>query len=151
MALDKTALRRELAIVFDKNAEGFLGAVANNQEAKARTVQGWGAALEACCDAIVPPSTTLSAARAAFEAAMAVAFTDTTGAAFLAAFQTFAATLAGGMAPAFIGTPPASPPNLAAQVASLSDALDAHANAIVAWLATGSAIPAGGGAAAPWS
>lgn len=150
MALDQTALRRELGKAFDKNAAGFLGAVANNQEAKDRTTQGWANALEACCASIVPSSTTLAAARVAFESAMADAFTDTTGAAFLAAFQTFATALASGMAPTFVGTPPAVPPNLSASATDLSAALDAHAAAIATWLTTGSATPTGGGDPAPW-
>lgn len=151
MALDQSALRLELGKAFDKNAEGYLGPVNTNQQAKDRAVLGWANGLEACCDGITPPSTTLAAARAALETAMAGAFTDTTGATFFAAFQAFAAALATGMAPAFVPTPPPIAPVLSAPVPSISDALDTHAATIVTWLKTGTATPSGGGAPVNWA
>lgn len=151
MPLSESAARNELGKAFDKNSSGYLGPVSTNAESRSRTVTGWANALEAAATGVTPPSTTVAAARAALEASMAGSFNDMTGAAFLAAFQAFAAALATGMAPTFIATPPPSPPVLNSPMPALSDALDAHAAALIAWLQTGTATPAAGGAPVNWA
>ncbi len=151
MALNPVALRSELGKAFDKNAPGFVGPATSNADSKAKTAQGWANALEACCELITPPSLSLAVAKAAFIEAMEGAFSDPTGAAMLAAFQTFASQLASGMSPTYVGTPPASPPVLSAPVPDLSAALDTHTAAIMTWLQTGTATPSIGGSPVNWA
>lgn len=70
----------------------------------------WAAAMLDYAAAVVPPSTTVSAAAQTLATALASAFASPTAApAFDAAFAAFAASVGLGMAPAFAPTPPAAP------------------------------------------
>jgi hypothetical protein len=116
----------------------------------------WADAVEAHFSAIVPASTTVSAARATLESALAVAFASPAAAPGMEiAFAAFAVTVGGGMAPAFVATPPPAPVGFAAQFLVQPPTHAAAAAAVAAllgaWARTGTATPSGGGAPVPWS
>lgn len=148
MALSKASLKSAL--------EAFFGNLPSPCT-HAACAQEWADALEDYASDVVPPSSAAAAAGAALQAALAAAFaTPAAAAAMDAAFQTFATTLGAGMAPAFVATPPATPvgwPTLMLPPFETTHAGAAQkmADAIDAWMKTGTAVPSGGGAAAPWS
>lgn len=105
---------------------------------------------------VVPTSAAVTAAVGTLQGALSSAFSapSGTGVALLeTAFLAFAATIAGGMAPAFVATPPAGPVGFSTLVATTnpSTAASAMAAKIDTWMRTGSATPAAGGAPVPWS
>lgn len=120
----------------------------------------WSAAITAWASAIVPPSAAVTAAGEAFEVSLLAAFNNPDQAARLplvtTAFTTWAVTVGGGMAPAFVAVPPPAPvpwaaafaggnlPTRVAGVAAVASTLDA-------WARTGTATPSGGGPPVPWS
>ncbi len=74
----------------------------------------WAAAMLDYAAAVVPPSTTVSAAAEALAGALTGAFGSAVTATDVdVAFAAFAATVGAGMAPAFAPTPPASPLGIA--------------------------------------
>jgi hypothetical protein len=110
----------------------------------AECAQAWADAVGSYAAAIVPASTTVSAAAEALAAPLQSAFESSAAAqAFDAAFTSFAATLAAGMAPAFAGVPPPAPLGVAAQLSVTQDTHAAGASAFAAlidtWMKTGSA------------
>ena len=119
----------------------------------------WADAVQGYVSALTPPPTPVSitAACAALETALISAFSTTAAAAPMeAAFTTLGASLGAGMAPAFVATPPAGPVGFATLFTppfptTHSAAAQAMADAIHAWITTGTAVPAAGGAAVPWS
>lgn len=116
----------------------------------------WADAVESFALAIVPPSTTVSAAAAALAAALAGAFAAPAAAPGMElAFTAFASTVSGGMA-GFVPTPPPAPVGFAAQFAgpyppTHGAAALAVGGIIDTWMRTGTATPAGGGAPVNWS
>jgi len=123
----------------------------------AACAQAWADAVEAYCAGIVPASTTVSAAAATLVGALTTAFEAEAAAPGMeSAFASFASTVGGGMAPAFVATPPPAPVGFAAQFAGAFPATHAQAGEEIGglihdWMVTGSAVPAAGGAAVPWS
>lgn len=122
----------------------------------AECATAWADALEAHFSAVVPASTTVSAARATLETALAAAFASPAAAPGMeAAFAAFATTVGGGMAPAFVATPPPAPVGFAAQFlvqpTTHAEAAAAIASLVGTWARTGSATPSGGGSPVPWS
>lgn len=117
----------------------------------------WANAMGTYANAIVPPSTTVAAAVSALQSALTTAFGSPAAAPGMeSAFAAFATTVGGGMAPAFVATPPPSPVGFAAQFAGTKPATHAAAGAqlrtkIDTWMRTGTATPSGGGAPVPWS
>jgi hypothetical protein len=116
----------------------------------------WADAVQAFAASIVPASTTVAAAAATLEGALATAFAASAAAPGMeSAFAAFAATVGTGMAPAFVATPPAGQVGFAtqflAQPATHALAAAAISGLIDTWMKTGSATPSGGGAPVPWT
>jgi len=119
----------------------------------------WAAALGGYVTDLTPPPTpaSITAAIAALQTALLSAFGTTAAAPSMeAAFTTFGAALGTGMAPAFTATPPPGPVGFAKLFTppfptTHSAAAQAMADAIHAWITTGTAVPAAGGAAVPWA
>ena len=119
----------------------------------------WADAVRGYVAALTPPPTpaSITAAIAALESALLSAFGTTAAAPPMeAAFTALGAALCTGMAPAFTATPPPGPVGFASLFvppfpSTHSAAAQAMANAIHAWLTTGTAVPAAGGAAVPWA
>ncbi len=106
----------------------------------------------------VQASLTVSASEATLAASLASAFAAPAGAgaALDIAFQAFAVTVGAGMLPAFVATPPPSPPGFTSATAGphpLTHAIAAatYAALIDVWARTGTAVPSGGGPVVPWS
>lgn len=121
-------------------------------ETKAAAAQAWADAVESYAGGIVPPSTTVSAAATTLKTAMESAFAlidpANTGAALESAFAAFATTVAGGMSPAFTGTPPPAPVGFVPLVTNIQTskavASELWATTIDTWMKTGLAQIAGG-------
>lgn len=111
----------------------------------AACAQAWSDAFSAYAAGVVPPSTTVAAAAAAMVGPLTSAFqSPAAAAAFDAACTTFGASVAAGMLPAFTGTPPPAPLNIASLLGSTQPthaaAAAAFAALIDAWMRTGSAV-----------
>ena len=105
--IDTDGVKTELQKFCDPEYSGYLGNVPDFDTAKQRAIDGWASALEVGFTAITPISTSLLAAKSAFQAA-AVGM-HISGAVFQAAINAFFATLATGMlvpGPAVSSTPP---------------------------------------------
>lgn len=119
--------------------------------------QAWADAVKAYASAIVPTSTTVTAAAATLAGSLLTAFQSPNAIAPMeAAFLAFGATVGGGMAPAFVATPPAGAVGFADQVAAPhpethAAAAAAWASRIDTWMRTGTATPSGGGSPINWS
>jgi len=103
-------------------------------------------------------SLTVEVAKSALQASLTATFQTSTDAAatFDAALAAFAATVAGGMLPAFVGVPPATPFSEIVFPAEVlypdSEAAKSAIGALIyAWFLTGQATPSAGGPAVPWS
>jgi len=145
MALDPIALRDALEAFFAVPPGTTAGCAAQ-----------WADVLGAFAQDLTPSSSTVDAAAATLQAALTAAFDSGAAAApFETALTTFATAVAGGMAPAFVGTPPPGPLGLAGLLAAPRDthaqAAQDFANAFDLWFRTGTATPSGGGAPVPWS
>ena len=133
MPLDPASLQSSLESLFE-----------SPPRAAADCAQAWADAIQGYAAGVVPASTTVAAAASSLAGALAGAFSAPSAAsAFDAAFSAFAATLALGMLPAFTGTPPAAPLNIAGQLAQSQPthaaAAAAFAALIDAWFRTGTA------------
>lgn len=118
----------------------------------------WGDAIGAYFAAVAPPSATVAAATATIKGALASAFGTPggAGAAMEGAFSAFAATVAAGMAPAFVAVPPVAPVGFATFFARDPDGDFAQsasdlADLVDTWAKTGTATPSGGGPPIMWS
>lgn len=110
----------------------------------AECAQAWANAIQDYAAAIVPVSTTVAAAAPALKSELEAAFASSSAATgFDGAFANFAAAVAVGMLPAFAGTPPPSPLNIAGQLdipqPTHAAAAAAFTALIDAWFHTGSA------------
>ncbi len=146
MPLDATGLKHDLQ------------AIAEHPPATVQAAaQAWAQAMATyASNGLVPPTTAAAAAATALQAALATAFaTSGAAAAMETAFATFATAVAGGMLPAFVGTPPAGPVGFAALFAVKRPTALAGANAVGgavdAWMKTGTAVPVPPGATVLWS
>ena len=116
----------------------------------------WANAIASYAAAVVPASTTVSAAAATLQTALVSAFNSGAAAAPMeAAFAAFGVTVGGGMAPAFVATPPPGPVGFAGLFSlpypsTHSAAATGVRDAIDTWAKTGSATPSGGGSPVNW-
>src|SRR5690554_6460443 len=131
---------------------------ANRDAMRTSAGNEWGAIMESYAADVIPPSDTVSAAAATLASALEAAFAlpDATAIpAVDAAFAAFAVTVGGGMAPDFTATPPPAPPGFATIMVAPQPTHAAAAAALTllidTWMRTGTAVPAGGGPAVPWS
>lgn len=118
----------------------------------------WAAAFGSYAAGVVPPSTTVAAAQATLQSALAAPFaTPSAPAAMDLAFTAAAATIGTGMAPAFTAVPPPTPIGwltlLALPYPTTAAAAAAEiAAAIHAWMLTGTAtLVAPPNTLSPWS
>lgn len=119
----------------------------NSPATRAAAAQAWADAVQAMFAAVVPPSTTVTAAAGTLKTALEAAFgnTDaaTTAADLESAFTTFATTVSGGMLPAYTGVPPPGPVGflglLSSNKDSLAQAAADWADALDTWAKTGTA------------
>jgi hypothetical protein len=139
MPVNPTALASRLA-----------GNFANPGSSFADCAQQWADAMVEYAAPVAPPSTTVVAAGQALRSALAAAFAVPGGALPLTdqAFTAFAASLATGMAPAFVGAPPPTPVGFASLAGTLSPTHAAAAGNIAgkihAWFVKGTATPPSG-------
>jgi hypothetical protein len=146
MPLDAAGLKSDIKAIADDAPATVLAAA-----------QAWAQAAVFYAGSVVPASTTVSAAGATLQSALASAFGTTSAAAPMeTALAAFATTVAGGMAGAgFAGTPPAGAVGFAGLFAVTREtteaAADAVSAAIDAWMKTGTAVPLAGGAAVLWA
>lgn len=119
--------------------------------------QQWASAFGSYAGDIVPSSLNVAAAQASLQSALTTAFASTSAVSQIdAAFAAAAATIAAGMAPAFTGTPPVAPLNLATALAQPYPSTHSAAQTKVAthidtWMKTGMATPTAGGPPVNWS
>lgn len=143
------------------DAPGLKSALAANAADPAEDAPGcaaaWADAMGAYASGIVPPSTTVSAARDALEAALTTAFlTPLAAPGMEAAFAAFAATVGGGMA-GYVPTPPAAPVGFAAGFAGPKPSThpaagEQYGQLIHDWMTTGSStLVAPPNTVVPWS
>lgn len=148
MALNKAALSQALA---DLNE----GLQSDPPTTTSQCAAGWSGAMSQYAAGVVPASSAVAAASSALESALAAAFESEDGLNQMeSAFASFAATVAGGMAPAFTATPPPAAVGFADQTELIETAEDfgnVYADLIDAWMTTGEAVPSGGGATVEWS
>lgn len=128
--------KKELQKFCDPEYADYLGNVASNAQATSRAIDGWAEALEKAVTPISPASSTVAAAKAAFQAAAVGMYAS--GAVFSAAVAAFAATLGGGMT-GYTATPPAALFVPTAVSTNHADACGEMATQLVAWLGTGTA------------
>lgn len=123
----------------------------------AQAAQEWADAVQAYFAGVIPSSLTVAAAATTLAGALTSAFSASSGAAAAmeSAFSAFAATVGGGMAPAFVATPPPGPVGfsslLSTNQATQAAAAQAWASAIDTWAKTGTATPSAGGSPVNWS
>jgi hypothetical protein len=141
------------------NSGGLQSALLAQFKAPASSAAGcaqqWADAVGNYASAVAPPSLSVSAARSALAAGLTAAFSSPLAAPGMeSAFAAFAATVAAGMAPTFVGAPPPRPVGFAAMFATLSPTHEAAAAAMAAlidsWMRSGTATPSVGGAPVPW-
>ncbi len=157
MALVKATLLEELRKIFDQEYSGFEGFPIDSFESGER----WAAAVRLYSETIIPvvTSASLDLAELAMESVIAtINASSGNGITQLPiAFTNFAAQIALGMLPAFVGTPPSAPIDFTAVYAignaggSSEDCANAMADIIDFWFKTGTAVPSGGGSPIFWS
>lgn len=154
MALVQATLINGLKLIMDEDypSHEFPSNIAD-------VAAAWADAVNNYASAVTPPSATSSAARTAFYNIMLGMDTDLGNgiAIMVSAFSAYAASLAGGMAPTFIGTPPPAPiplstiiPTLGLGGASGSSVAEALGAVIDTWFRTGIAVNASSGATTLW-
>lgn len=146
MPLATGALQGGLASLFADPADDYAGCAS-----------AWVAAVKDYAAGIVPASAAVNGAAAALEGALAGAFATPAAAPGMeAAFAAFALAVGGGMAPAFVATPPAGPVGFVSLFAGPKPATHAEAasniaNLIDSWMRSGTATPSVGGSPVTWS
>lgn len=156
MPLDPSGLQSDLASLFASPPVVMDGDDVDYGSSRQACAAEWANAMTSYASAIIPASGALAGASFGLSVALTSAFaTSPCGAAVDAAFQTWAVAIGAGMAPAFVATPPASPPGFASGLGTVQTSHAAAAaywaGVIDAWCRTGTATPAGGGAAVPWT
>jgi hypothetical protein len=120
---------------------------------EATAIISWKNAILTLTAGVIPASTTVAAAAATL--ATSLSGFNASGAAagkINSALVAFAATVAGGMAPAFTGVVPIGSPGVEFSNGSNAQAAaDAIIDTIDEWLQTGTATPSGGGDPENWS
>lgn len=141
MPLLPASLNTDLLSLFQEPPEGFTGCA-----------NAWGDAIQTYAAAILPLSTTVTAAVATLKPALAAAFEagsqDPTGTVLAVqlelAFIPFALTIAAGMLPIYTGIPPVLPMGWATALSSgipitHADAASKYSDLIDTWMKTGMA------------
>ena len=128
--------KKELQKFCDPGYVDYLGDVTSNAQATTRAIDGWAEALEKAVTPISPASTTVAAAKAAFQAAAVGMYAS--GAVFSAAVAAFASVLGGGMT-GYSTVPPPTVFIPTAVSTNHADACGEMATQLIAWLATGTA------------
>lgn len=153
MPLTPPILTNELAKFMDDQVPSFEGF-----PSATNVGQKWAAAVDAYASKVIPASIAAAIAKTAMAGAMAGASAPGAGtAAIPAAFAAYAATLGGGMAPAFVAVPPPAPLSLDPAFAvgmsggSASAVISQIVTIVDTWFRTGTATPALGGPPVPWS
>ena len=142
--LDQAAAKTELRKLMDRKFKDFLGEVETRQQAIDRSIDQWANAWYECAKAVVPPTTSAQAAKAAFKTAAAGMYLDVSGAAFKAACAAFASALASGMVgapvPQWTVVPPTALFNpIGGSQTDAEQWCEFVSGQMVAWLATGTA------------
>ena len=148
-----------MAVDLDALGDGLLDWMATPSADVSGCAEQFADAVEACAADVEPPSLAVAAAAATLETAMASAMASadlaTSASSCEAAMAAFAVTVGGGIAPAFVATPPAGSIGLAALLAARpatqAAAVDGWETAIGDWFRSGTAVPSGGGPAVNWS
>jgi hypothetical protein len=156
MPLAPSTLQSDLAAFFAAPPVVMAGDDVDYTSSRSACASEWADAMTSYAAAVVPASTTVAAASAVLLSSLASAFaTPSAAAAVDTAFQTWAASVGAGMAPAFVAVPPPSPPGFAAGLGTTQASHGAAAaywsGLIDTWCRTGTATPSGGGSAVPWS
>lgn len=151
MPVNQPGLQSALQSLFENPPPGD-----NPATARASAAQSWANAMQTYAATVVPPSTTVTAAAATLQTALQGAFSGDVSsilATMEVAFLAFATTVGGGMAPAFVATPPPGPVGFSSlsNQSSASAAASAWADLINTWFITGTAVPSGGGPSQPWA
>lgn len=125
-------------------------------ETAAACAQTWATLMGTYFTGVVPASTTVAAAQTALQGSLTSAFSAAPGAGLAlleTAFLAFATSIAGGMAPAFVGVPPVLPVGFATLAAAetASEAASNIASLIETWAKSGSATPSVGGPPVLWT
>lgn len=138
MPLDTTGLTTDLTTLF-----------VSPPNTAAECASQWATAIESYSITIVPPSTTVSAAKTTLQISLTSAFennlnADTTASEMETAFLAFAVTVGLGMAPTFTSTPPSTSvgfrPLLDLTPSTHSEAVNSFVGVIDLWMRTGLAV-----------
>lgn len=155
MPLVQSILVIDLQKIIDDEYIDFEGFPKDSQENAAR----WATAVNNYASEVIPPSTTSTSAKLAFEALM-LTIDPNLGNGFIVlqqSFNAYAAQLAIGMLPAFTGTPPPVPINfdsigpLGLAGAPAETIANMMGIIIDTWFRTGIAVPTVPGPAQPWA
>jgi hypothetical protein len=151
MALISNTLVNGIRAINDQEYSGF----AEFPESVAEAADRWATAINNYASLVTPPSATATLAKEALKAQLLLV--DTLGVdAFVNGLSAYASALAGGMAPAFTGTPPpvsiVLAPIFASGFAGASSETQANAiaSAIDLWFKTGTAINTTSGVTVTW-
>ena len=112
----------------------------------ASAAQAWASAVQSWASGVTPPSATAAAAVNTLRSALEAAFASGEAASPMdSAFLAFAAQLGAGMAPAYVATPPTSPPGFASVFAqpapsTRAEGIERIASLLDTWLRTGTAM-----------
>jgi hypothetical protein len=155
MPLSFSLISQEIQKINNQEYGGFVGFPVDNTDLSIK----WGNAINTFAGLnVLPLSSTTAQAKTAFSQLMAtITAPEQADAVLKSAFAAYAATLAGGMAPAFTATPPPAiidfKPVATAGFAGASakTCADIMAGIILAWFKTGTATPSAGGSPIPWS
>lgn len=152
LAPDISDLIREIS---DEIFPQFIGFPVDQADSAAK----WANIVDLTASGVIPASLTASPAKDAFETAFTAIDANLQNGliVFPASFAAYAGILAAGMAPGFVGVPPAASIDVSPVIplglggASAQVCALALANIIYLWFITGTATPSGGGSAIPWS
>lgn len=154
MPLLLPTLEVELSKLMDADDPAFVGFPDNVND----VAENWSNAIFNYASAVIPASSTASAAKSAMKSLLLGAGSPGTFfSIFESSFTAFAGSLAGGMA-GFISVPPPLPIVLQAPMLAIPleesfnpSRITTMASIIDLWFRTGTATPSGGGATSPWS
>lgn len=149
--LNKDILKAELRKFVDEEYAGFQGFPTTGEEAATK----WAGAIDRYVSTIIPPTTTLQAAKAAFASNMG-AMIKAGKVDFSVLFASYAGTVAAGMQPINTGIPPINPLMIDAVVvlglggATSEVCADLLATIIHLWFSTGIAVNNSSGVSVTW-
>lgn len=154
MALVLTTLQNGILSLTDADNPQFVGFPSS----VAQAAQNWAGVINDYAQLVTPPSATASAAEQALVGVLAAASgQDAWLAAFPAALTAYAAALGGGMAPAYVATPPPVPIQLDPAIQLGANGAEAAvvapilATIIDLWFKTGIAVSVPAGVSSSWA